>query len=458
MKRWVLDWWRRSCGGWEILCQAIPLIISSGSISIMIFTDRLMLAWSSRAEMSASMQSGMLSLAAIAIPQGIAVFVTTFVAQYYGSRNYGRICPVVWQGVWFGFVLMPLLLFLEPLLSELFVFFEHEDLIELERDCLRCLLWGSGAAIGGESVAAFFRGRGKMHVEMNVNLFCLLLNIFLDYCLIFGKFGFPTWGLIGSAIATVICQYIRFGIYVVLMFICENRERRFNFFGGMLPDFRLIGRLFYYGTPSSSYTFIDTLTFTLFMMVIGGLGATERDATTIAFTINSFSFLPLLGVGLAVTSIVGRKLGEERSDLARRATNTAAVIGCAYTGILCILYLVFPNLILYCFSGFGANAVAFNDVSELTNILLRFIAVYLFFDCCAVVYSSALRGAGDTFFVLLVVIFLAPPVPILCFIGVKFFGLGILWCWTVFTVGLVLYFVCFFIRFLKGKWEKIRVI
>ncbi|MDR2762839.1 MAG: MATE family efflux transporter [Planctomycetaceae bacterium] len=452
------SWWFRSCGGVDVLRQAIPLIISCGSISLMNFTDRVFLMWHDPDSMTASMQGMMLFWSAVSIPVAVTAFVTTFVAQYCGSGNYRRIGSAVWQGIWLGFVSAPFLFFLEPYLIQLFVLFNHgENLVRLESMYFNYMLWGAAATIGGESAAAFFRGRGKMQIEMYNNLFCVALNIFLDYCMIFGKCGFPAWGLAGAAIATMISQWARFIIYVTLIFWTDFREKRYNILNGMKPDFRLIGRILYYGTPSSSYTFIDTVTFTLFLMIIGGLGETARNATTIAFTMNSFTFIPLTGIGIVVTSMVGNQLGANRPDLARRATNTAFVIGCVYTGFFAILFIFAPEFLLRVFSIFS-DAKEFEEICSLTVILLRFIALYIFFDSCAFIAGSTLRGAGDTIFVMRFVFIVAPLLPMSCLIGIQFFGLGLMWCWTILTLNVFIYFICFTLRFCGKKWESVRVI
>jgi MATE family multidrug resistance protein len=451
-------WWTRPCGGYEVLWQLIPLIISSGSISLMNFTDRMFLMWNDPDSMTASMQGMMLFWSVVAIPVAIATFVTTFVAQYYGSGNDSRIGSVVWQGIWFGFAVVPILFLLEPYLIHFFVIFGHDaHLVKLEKIYFDYLLWGSAATISGEAAAAFFRGRGKMRIEMYNNLFCVVLNIFLDYCMIFGKCGFPAWGLVGAAIATMISQWVRLIIYVVLMFLTDWREKRYHVLSGMKADIPLLKRILYYGTPSGSYTFIDTVTFTLFLMIIGGLGELARNATTIAFTLNSLTFIPLTGIGIVVTSMVGNQLGNNRPDLARRVTNTSFVIGCAYTGFFAVLFLAIPDFLLSAFAVFSSPE-EFELIHRLTVILLRFIALYIFFDSCAFISISTLRGAGDTVFVMRVVLIVAPLLPLACFVGIHYFGLGLIWCWIVLTVDVVFYFIFFTLRFLSKKWESMRVI
>jgi MATE family multidrug resistance protein len=192
-------------------------------------------------------------------------------------------------------------------------------------------------------------------------------------------------------------------------------------------------------------------------MIIGGLGEFQRNATTIAFTMNSLTFIPLTGIGIVVTSMVGNQLGNNRPDLARRATNTAFVIGCVYTGFFAILFLAVPDFLLSAFAAFS-DAKEFEAIRGLTVILLRFIALYFFFDSFAFIAGSTLRGAGDTVFVMRVVLIVAPLLPLMCFVGIRYFDLGLIWCWIVLTANVFAYFIFFTLRFLSKKWESMRVI
>jgi MATE family multidrug resistance protein len=451
-------WWTRPCGGFDVLRQAVPLIISGGSISLMNFTDRMFLMWHSSDAMTAAMQAGMLFWTAVAIPLATAGFATTFVAQYHGSGNDHRIGRVVWQGIWFGFVMMPILLLLFEPFVKVFVWFGHDPaLVELERTYYFYTLLGSGAVISADAAAAFFRGQGKMRVEMYNNLFCVALNIPLDYCLIFGEFGFPCWGVAGAAVATAVCLWVRFLIYLTLMFAQDHNANKFHVLRGMRLDLPLMGRLCYYGIPSGLHTFIDTITFTAFVMLIGGMGHVQRNATTLAFTLNAFTFIPLNGIGISVTSMVGNQLGKNRPDLARRVAITAQMLGCAYTGFFGLAFLVCPDMFLSVFAAF-AQPEEFAAVRDLSVVLLRFIALYLFFDSCLMIFYAVLRGAGDTMFMARLECILAPCLPIGSVIGIHYFGLGVLWCWTVLTVYILVYCLCLTLRYRSKVWESMRVI
>jgi len=420
------------------------------------FTDRIFLMWLQDDSMTASWHGGMLFWAAVSIPVAIGAFVTTFVAQYHGSGSYHRIGRIVWQGIWFGLAMMPILLLLYESFAAVFVWFNHEKaLVELERTYYFYMLLGSAAVIGGEAAASFFRGQGKMRVEMCNNVFCVLLNIPLTYCLVFGKLGLPACGLTGAVVTTAFCLWLRFLIYVCLMFVQDYKSNKFQVLNGMCFDLPLMRRLLYYGFPAGLYTSFDTIAFTAFVMMIGGLGQIQRDASTIAFTLNSFTYIPLNGIGIVVTSMVGNQLGANRPELARRATMTALKIGCAYAGFFGIIFVALPHVCLLPFMLYSGVDGGIHDMSVM---LLRFVALYLFFDTCSVIFMSALRGAGDTLYIALMLGILAPLLPIFCAVGVYGFCFGVVWCWTVLTFIVLAYCAAFLLRYRSNVWESMRII
>ncbi|MGL4942622.1 MAG: MATE family efflux transporter [Thermoguttaceae bacterium] len=464
------NWWTRPCGGFDVLRVALPLIISTGSISLMTFTDRMFLLWHSHHAMSAAFQGGLCFWAMIALPHSIAAYVNTFVSQYNGSQQYRRIGPAVWQGIFFGFALQPLYWFAAPLASCLFAMFDHSpEQIELASRYLAILCYSAGISIACESVASFFTGRQETAVVMNVNIGCVVFNIVLDWCLIFGACGFPAWGLEGAAWATVVSQFLRFAIFLAIA-LWEDyvpskqnsalpREQRdvFGLIAGMRIDWPLGKRMLWFGGASGFHVFIDAAGFTAFIMLIGGLGPREEAATVIAFTMNMLSFLPLVGTGIGVMTLVGNQIGAGRPDLAQRATMTALAIAACYCGVFAFLYAITPHVLLSGYAMF-ADTTAFAEIQDLTVVLLRFIAMYLFVDAIGIVFASALKGAGDTMFVMWLSAVTMPILPIASAIGIHFAGLGLMWCWIVLTVWVWVICIFYVARFFGGKWKKMRVI
>src|SRR6266480_1030823 len=114
------SWWSRPCGGREVLAVALPLMVQMAFWSIMWFIDRMYLMWYSRDSIAAALPAGMFFWTMICFPQGIASFVNTFVAQYYGAGRHERIGAAVKHGIWFGWLTTPIFLLAIPVAPQFF--------------------------------------------------------------------------------------------------------------------------------------------------------------------------------------------------------------------------------------------------------------------------------------------------------------------------------------------------
>jgi len=180
-------------------------------------------------------------------------------------------------------------------------------------------------------------------------------------------------------------------------------------------------------------------------------------ATTLAFNVNSVAFIPMLGLGIAVTTMVGQQLGRNRPDMAAQATWTAFRMALGYMGTMAALYLLVPDVFMLGHAA-GVSAQEFTALRDVTVVLLRFVAAYCLFDACVIIFTGAVKGAGDTRFILLTNLIMA-PLPVLAgWLGITYFGWGLLWCWLVITTWISSLGLIFLTRFLQGRWRRMRVI
>jgi multidrug resistance protein, MATE family len=450
-------WWSRPCGGREVLRIAVPLIISTASWTVMNFTDRMFLLWYSKDSMAAALPAGMVHFAIVCFPLGVASYVSTFVAQYHGAGHPHRIGPAVWQGIRFGLYCFPVFLLLIPLSPWIFRASGHEPgLASLETIYFQTALFGTGAEVMAAAMAAFFSGRGVTWVVMIVDSTASAMNIVLDYLWIFGYCGFPEMGIEGAVWATVVSLWFRVIVYAVLILLPRFRER-YRMWSGRGFSPALFKRLLRYGGPSGLQLFVEIAGFTLFLLLVGNLGKEAMAATTLAFNINCLAFVPTLGLGMALSIVVGQQLGHNNPHLAERATWTSLRLAWVYMGTMCLVYLFLPNLILMGHE-LGTSPAEFAKLRDTTVVLLRFVAAYCMFDAMCVVFSGALKGAGDTRFILMTSLVLTPMPVTAAWIGIHFFNLGLLWCWVVITLWVCSIGVIYLLRFLHGRWRHMRVI
>src|SRR5947208_2223084 len=126
----------------------------------------------------------------------------------------------------------------------------------------------------------------------------------------------------------------------------RRKERQQFALDGSHFGWELFRRLMRFGLPSGLPQLVEGLAFTMLTNSVAAVGMVAGAATSIAFTINAVAFVPMIGLNITVSTLVGQKLGENRPDLAERATWTALILGTAYTGFFALLYVTVPDSFL----------------------------------------------------------------------------------------------------------------
>jgi MATE family multidrug resistance protein len=196
----------------------------------------------------------------------------------------------------------------------------------------------------------------------------------------------------------------------------------------------------------------------IIMMIVGQLGEQAAAATTLALGVNIIAFIPLVGLGTAVGVLVGKYLVTEERERARRIVFSGLLIGIAYSLIYVVLYGGFPDLAMTIYT-YDVDPVRFEEMRPILRPLLYFIAGYCVFDAFQIVYVGALKGAGDTYFVLGGHIVAGASTVIGALIVRYLTGWNSLYYWWgVITVWVILLAVIFTARYLQGGWQNKRVI
>lgn len=450
--------WESEGGYREVLLIAVPLILSTGSWSLLLFFDRMFLTWYSSEAIAAAMPAGMASFAMLCFFIGTAAYVNTFVAQYFGAREESKIGAIVWQGIYFSFISIMLILPAYLYADEFFAFIGHSpELQALETVYFKMLMYSALFVVLNNTLASFYSGMGKTLVVMWVSVLITVINIVLDYLFIFGKLGLPAMGIQGAAIATNISVLVGFIVFVLLVFT-KIHQKRFQIMSSWRFQPALFKRLIHYGLPNGIRLLIDMSSFTGFLMFVGTLGILELAASNIAFNINALSFLPMVGLMIGVSVVVGQKLGEKKSQLAEKATWSGIHIALVFFGSLGVMYLCLPTMFIYPFTINGGLS-DLQSIEHLIIVLLRFIAFFGLFDAMFLVFLGALEGAGDTRFIMKMSIVISLGLLVLpCFIYIKYFEANILILWSIITMNVILYCAVFFARFKTGLWKKMSVI
>ncbi len=442
-------------GVMELLRLAWPLILTNSFWALQIFLERVLLGWAGGDQVGAALATAVLFWTPMVLFQNTSNYAITFVAQYTGAGRPGRVGPVLWQSFYFSLAGGALFLALAPAAETLVAWAGHSPHLQaLEAPYFRCLCYAAPSFLVIASAVSFFAGRGDTRTVLLVNAAGLAVNAVVDWTLIFGRFGFPKLGIVGAGWATVAGGSTTASLALALLFRRRYRAE-FGTLSGWRFDPALFVRLMRYGLPNGLGVALDTLGIAVFTLFVGRMGDANLDATAVAFSLNLVAFLPMLGIGQAVEILVGRRLGE--NDAATAARSTWAGVACALfiTGFAAAAFVFFPLPLAELFHG---DAAQWEAVRALAPPLLRFVAVYCLFDAMGLVFSCALRGAGDTRFVTAAALAASWFILVLPSWAAWAFGWGLYWAWSFISAYVILLALVVFLRFRYGAWRSMRVI
>ncbi len=319
-----------------------------------------------------------------------------------------------------------------PLVGPVFEWAGHEPALrEHEVTYARILMLGAFPTILMATLSSFFAGRGQTLAVLRVNILATVVNATLDYLWIFGHGGFPRMGVSGAAWSTVISQVVGALAFLAIILRRDYRER-YRTLAGWRFESALFGRLLRFGLPTGLQYSLEILAFALFMILVGRIGTDELAACGIAFNLNMIVFMPMMGLGLGVSSLVGRHLGGEDPARAERTVRSAFLISLVYMSACGLLYVFGSGVLLAPYAA-GSDPRAFAGIARMAPVLLRFVALYSIFDMMNVIFAAGLKGAGDTVYPLMLTVMLswgAMLVPAYFACLVQGGGVYVAWCFA----------------------------
>ena len=420
--------------------------------------DRVYLTWYSKESVAAALPAGILFWSCLSLPFGVVSYLNAFVAQYEGAKRPDRVSASIWQGIYFASV-CGLLLMIPAIWSEdIFRAVGHSAKVwPQEASYFRWLCLGGLSAMLPAALSCFFSGRGQTMVVLAVNASSVLVNAGLDWAMIFGRGPFPEMGIAGAAIATNLANVYATVCYSALLYRYSIHSP-YRFGAEARFDRVLMRDLLRFGGPSGMQMFLDVAGFTAFIMIIGWIGPNELAATNIAFNLNTLAFTPVIGVGIAVSTLVGQRIGEKRPELAVESTWKGFVFGGGIMLICGTIYVLFPQVLLTPYALYAEDE-EFAGTREVVVILLRFVALYSFFDAMAIIFGSAVRAAGDTVFSMLVTCTCAWGLLVIpTFLTWRYYQPSLFWSWVWCSVYVIVLGFVFLTRFLSGRWMTMSII
>lgn len=436
---------------------SVPIVVSFACETIMTFTDRLFLSRLSAVKMSAAMSGGLLFFAIMSFFLGLIGYVTALSAQYFGAEKKDKCSLVLTQGGLLVLLAYPLLLLLKPVVYKVLASLGIDEMQFVHlKEYLNILMYGSVFVMGRFAVSSFFSGIGKTRYVMFAAFLAMVINIFLNYCLIFGNFGMPELGIQGAAIGTIAASICSF-LFLLSVYLQKDNKREYGIAKSFRYSKEIFLKLLHFGYPAGVESLLAMGSFTAIVFLFHMQGSVAANATSILFNWDMVTFVPLLGVEIGVTSLVGRYVGAKDFLSVDKTVRSGLKMGAVYCAIVVAVFLTGSSALADVFSPDVPDAI-FTAARPIAVDLLKFVPVYIFANMFMLVFLGALRGAGETFHAMLISIVIHWLLLIVLYICIYPLGMNVVTSWATLIAFYLCVFLLPYIVFKKGKWKAIHVI
>ena len=368
---------------------ALPVVLSQVGQVVVQLADNAMVGRLGALPLAAVSFGGAVFVIFMFWGTGLSLGLTPLVGEAYVRKEYRsaaaffRHSLVLYTGV--GILLFLLLVRLGAFMDRMG---QEPEVVELARPYFYCLAWSIVPFMVYTVFKQFLEGIGNTRTGMAVVLASNVINIGLNWVLIYGKLGFPAMGATGAGLATLIAR-VCMPLFMVCYCIGNRTMRRYvRLCSAAGYAWRWMRRLLVVGLPISMQMVTEVSAFALSSIMMGWIGATELAAYQIVITFGNLAFMMMVGVSTATTILVSHEYGAGRIGSMKRTVSASIHLGLAFNFLTMLAFIVFRSRI----------PLLFNDDAAVVAVaaqLFVLAGVYQFPDGLQVVLVGALRGMQD---------------------------------------------------------------
>lgn len=443
----------------DVLVVALPMLLSMSFDTLMTFIDRLFLSKLGPAEMNAALGAGAVQLALTMFFTGMISYTTAMVAQRLGGKRRWDCARAFMQALYVSLMCVPLLYLTIPLGHVVFGM-EHlpADQLQYQKTYFNILMFGGVINLVRNVAPCFFSGIGETKIVMKAAFVGMLVNVACNFVLIYGMGPVPALGVAGAAYGTLIGNLVS-TVILFAKFFGKNCHRRFRTRYAFAFSWPLTRELLKKGIPSGVEMFLNMSGFQLLILMFHALGPESATAASVMFNWDMVAYVPLMGLEVASTSLVGRYVGAKDGAAASRSTYSGLKLGWGYSLLMGIFFIFLPGILTDIFKPDVAEASAeaiaiFESARPMSIFMLRIATLYIFVEVLLVIYAGALRGAGDTLWVMFACAIMNWCVAGSLYLVAYVFGLPAHLAWIAVVAVYSTAPVLFWLRWKNGKWRR----
>tara|TARA_B100000787_G_scaffold170313_1_gene166331 strand:- start:49732 stop:51126 length:1395 start_codon:yes stop_codon:yes gene_type:complete len=379
---------------------AAPVMLGMLGHTFVSFVDNIMVGQLGTAELAAVSLGNSFMFIAMSIGIGFSTAITPLIAEADSSNNFLKAKSTFKHGLFLctiiGISMFLLLFFSKSFLNSDYLN-QPKEVVALAIPYLNLVAFSLIPLIIFQAFKQFSDGLSMTKYPMYATILANIINIILNYILIFGKFGFPEMGIVGAAYGTLISRFI---MVVYLWWLLANKERSKSFVTNIkffVLDKLMLKKITSLGAPSAMQMFFEMAIFTAAIWLSGLLGKNPQAANQIALNLSSMTFMVAMGLGVAAMVRVGNQKGLLNFRELRRIAFSIFLFAVILAAGFAILFLVFrfqlPKIYvdLNDINNFADN----REVVRIASQLLLAAAIFQISDSIQVVVLGALRGLQD---------------------------------------------------------------
>lgn len=446
----------------ELIAVAAPTVATMTSYTLMQFIDGYMVSRITphdTVHLAAQGNGGVWSWVPMSLFAGLSGVVNTYVAQNLGAGKPERGAAYAWNALWLGAILwLVVLVPLALVIPQIFALMGHEQrLVELESVYARILLLGGIVTVVSRGLAQFFYGLHRPGITLIAAIVGNTTNIVFNYGLIYGELGMPALGVEGAAWGTVIGTTVE-ALIPLALFLSPRYERLYHTRRAWRVSRAHMRDIVKIGWPPALMYGNEMVCWAVFMTYLAAsFGTAHNTAGWIVLRYMHLSFMPAVGLSVALTAVVGKCLGAQRPDLAAQRARLGIATAMAYMGACALLFVLLREPLVRLFLAEGTDPQSAATVLAIGTQLMIVAAVFQVFDGLGISLIGILRGAGDTTWPSVV----AAVLSWVCIVGLgaalAFWIVphwGSLGPWLAAAVYIIITGIALGWRFMGGAWKR----
>jgi putative MATE family efflux protein len=433
---------------WQI---AYPIILGSIAQNVVNVTDTAFMGRVGEVQLGAAAIASGFYFIFYMIGHGMAIGSQIIVARRYGERNFKEIGKTIEHTFYFlaifGFLMFLILLFFS---SEILVnAISSKDIYINAVSYLKARSWGIIFAYINLTFAAFYIGVGRTRIISYSFLFMAIINIILDYILIFGKFGFQPMGISGAALASAIAEISTTVFFIFFTFKYANLKK-YSLLAFSKFDYKILKNIFSISIPIMLQLFISMTAWLIFFLLIEKSGEKNLAISNIIRSLYIVLMIPIWGFASATNTLTSNLIGQNKSNEVMKIIFKTILMCFSLEVFLAFLCVFFPNLVL-------AIYTSNQDLINLSIPSLYVVNGALVFISAAFIIFNGVTGTGKTIIALIIEISVISIYLVYTYAISWVFQLPISVVWTSEYVYAILLGGISFLYLKYGNWKNHRI-